>query len=294
MKPPPFAYHDPTTVGDVVALLGKLPNAKLLAGGQSLMPMLNMRFVLPDHVIDLNRVEGVSYIREGTGVLDIGAMTRQRDLEFSDLVRRRCPLMIEAIRLVGHRQTRNRGTLGGSLCHLDPSAELVSVAAAVDATMVVAGPNGTREIAFAAFPVAYMTPSIEPDELLTAARFPLWPEGHGYGFVEFARRHGDFAIVSGAALLTEDATGRITRASVTLSGMGAAPIRATDVERALIGNAPDDKLLREICESCRKFEAIDDVHAPASYRQHLATVMARRALEQARGRLASRAAATAH
>jgi len=294
MKPPPFAYHDPTTVGDVVALLGKLPNAKLLAGGQSLMPMLNMRFVLPDHVIDLNRVDGVSFIREDASALDIGAMTRQRDLEFSDLVRRRCPLMIEAIRLVGHRQTRNRGTLGGSLCHLDPSAELVSVAAAVDATLAVAGPNGTREIAFAAFPVAYMTPSIEPDELLTAARFPHWPEGHGYGFVEFARRHGDFAIVSGAALLTEDAAGRITRASVTLSGMGAAPIRATDIERALIGNAPDDKLLREICESCRKFEAIDDVHAPASYRQHLATVMARRALEQARGRLASRTAATAH
>lgn len=294
MKPPPFAYHDPTTVADAVALLGKLPNAKLLAGGQSLMPMLNMRFVLPDHVIDLNRIEDLSFIREAGGALEIGAMTRQRDLEFSDLVRRRCPLMIEAIQLVGHRQTRNRGTLGGSLCHLDPSAELVSVAAAVDATMVVAGPNGNREIAFADFPVAYMTPSIEPHELLIAARFPLWPERHGYGFVEFARRHGDFAIVSGAALLTEDAGGRITRASVTLSGMGAAPIRAAEVERALIGNAPDDKLLREICETCRSFDAIDDVHAPASYRQHLATVMARRALEQARGRLPSRAAAAAH
>src|SRR5436305_12379637 len=200
MKPPPFSYHDPRTVGDVVGLLGRLDNAKLLAGGQSLMPMLNMRFVLPDHVIDLNRVEGLSFIRDNDGALEIGAMTRQRELEFSDLVARRCPLMHEAIRLVGHRQTRNRGTLGGSLCHLDPSAELVSVAAALDAMVVVSGPNGQREIDFASFPVAYMTPAIEPNELLTAARFPHWPERHGYAFVEFARRQGDFALVSAAAV----------------------------------------------------------------------------------------------
>src|ERR1700758_3444540 len=152
MKPPPFSYHDPRTVADVVGLLGRLENAKLLAGGQSLMPMLNMRFVLPDHVIDLNRAEGLSFIRDVDGALEIGGMTRQRDLEFSDVVARCCPLMTEAIRLVGHRQTRNRGTLGGSLCHLDPSAELVSVAAAVDATVAVAGKDGTRNIAFSDFP----------------------------------------------------------------------------------------------------------------------------------------------
>ncbi len=161
MKPPPFSYHDPRTIDDVVGLLGRLDNAKLLAGGQSLMPMLNMRFVLPDHVIDLNQVEGLSFIRESNGALEIGAMTRQRDLEFSDLIRRRCPLMHEAILQVGHRQTRNRGTLGGSLCHLDPSAELVSVAAALDATVTVQGRTAAREIAIRAFPVAYMTPAIE-------------------------------------------------------------------------------------------------------------------------------------
>ena len=138
MKPPLFSYHDPRSTADVVGLLASLDNAKLLAGGQSLMPMLNMRYVLPDHVIDLNRVEGLSHIRERDGALDIGAMTRQRDIEFSDLVRERCPLMHEAVRQVGHRQTRNRGTLGGSLCHLDPSAELVSVAAALDAKISVA------------------------------------------------------------------------------------------------------------------------------------------------------------
>jgi len=287
MKPPPFSYHDPRTISDAVALLGRLENAKLLAGGQSLMPMLNMRFVLPDHIIDLNRVEGLSFIREHNSALEIGAMTRQRELEFSDLVRKRCPLMHEAILQVGHRQTRNRGTLGGSLCHLDPSAELVSVAAALDATVTVQGPNGTREVAIDAFPVAYMTPAIEPNEIVTMVRFPLWPQPHGHGFVEFARRHGDFAIVSAAALLTEDGAGKITRASVTLGGMGAAPVRASAVEQALVRNRPDDTLLREICETCRKFEAVDDVHAPATYRQQLATVMSRRALERARSRLPS-------
>jgi carbon-monoxide dehydrogenase medium subunit len=291
MKPPPFRYHDPRTIGEVVGLLGRLENAKLLAGGQSLMPMLNMRFVLPDHVIDLNRTEGLAFIRETDGALEIGGMTRQRELEFSDVVRLRCPLMDEAIQLVGHRQTRNRGTLGGSLCHLDPSAELVSVAAALDATVIVTGPKGRREIAFAAFPLAYMTPAIEPDEVLTAARFPDWPKGHGHAFIEFARRHGDFAIVSAAALLLEDGAGRITRASLTIGGLGTAPIRATEVEQALVGQVPRDKLLREACESCRQHEAIEDVHAPASYRQHLAAVLSRRALEQARARLPSRAAA---
>jgi len=293
MKPPLFSYHDPRAIREVVELLARLDNAKLLAGGQSLMPMLNMRFVLPDHVIDLNRVEGLSFIREANGALEIGGMTRQRDLEFSDLVRERCPLMAEAIRLVGHRQTRNRGTLGGSLCHLDPSAELVSVAAVLDATVTVAGPNGSREIAFADFPVAFMTPAIELNELLTAVRFPVWPQDHGYAFVEFARRHGDFAIVSAAVLLVEDSAGKIQRASVVIGGMGTVPIRAVELAQALIGQVPDDKLLREACETCRKFEAIDDVHAPASYRQHLAAVLSRRALEQARARLPSRVAAAA-
>jgi carbon-monoxide dehydrogenase medium subunit len=200
-------------------------------------------------------------------------------------------LVAEAIALVGHRQTRNRGTLGGSLCHLDPSAELVAVAAVLDATVMVQGAAGRREVPFAAFPVAYMTPAIEPNELVTAVRLPIWPKGHGFAFVEFARRHGDFAIVSAAALLAEDGAGRIVRAAVIIGGIGMVPIRAAALEQALVGQAPDDKLLREACETCRQFDAIDDVHAPASYRQHLATVLSRRALEQARARLPSRAGA---
>jgi aerobic carbon-monoxide dehydrogenase medium subunit len=286
MKPPAFSYHDPRSIADAVGLLASLDNAKLLAGGQSLMPMLNMRFVLPDHVIDLNRIGGLSYIREENGAIEIGAMTRQRDIEFSEVVGARCPLMHEAIAQVGHRQTRNRGTLGGSLCHLDPAAELVAVAATLDATVTVAGKDGTRSIAFADFPVAYMTPAVDPDELLVGARFPCWSERHGSAFVEFSRRHGDFAIVSAAALIEEDGAGKVTRASVTLGGMGPAPVRARDIERALIGEKIDDKRLRELCEPLRKLEAMDDIHAPASYRRQLATVLSRRALLKAHGRLA--------
>jgi carbon-monoxide dehydrogenase medium subunit len=286
MKPPSFSYHDPRTTADVIALLGRLENAKLLAGGQSLMPMLNMRYVLPDHLIDLNRVDGLRYIRKTDGAIEIGAMTLQRDIEFSDVVRTRCPLMHEAIAQVGHRQTRNRGTLGGSLCHLDPAAELVAVAAALDAKLSIAGKNGARTIDFAAFPLAYMTPALEPEELLTGVTFPCWRPGHGFAFVEFSRRHGDFAIVSAAALIEEDKDGKLTHVSLTLGGMGPAPVRAHDVERALIGEKPEEKRLREICESLRALEAVDDIHAPISYRQQLATVLSRRALLKAHERVA--------
>src|SRR5262249_14460319 len=146
MKPPPFRYHDPKTVSEAVGLIASLENTKLLAGGQSLMPMLNFRFVQPDHIVDLNRVEGLSYIREAGGMLEIAAMPPQREPEFSDAVRARWPIMHEALLQVGHRQTRNRGTIGGSLCHLDPAAELVSLATAYDATATIVSPNGQREL----------------------------------------------------------------------------------------------------------------------------------------------------
>jgi aerobic carbon-monoxide dehydrogenase medium subunit len=285
MKPPPFSYHDPRAVADVVALLARVENAKLLAGGQSLVPMLNMRYVQPDHVIDLNGVEGLSYLRLAGDALEIGAMTRQRDIEFSEVVRARCPLMHEAILQVGHRQTRNRGTLGGSLCHLDPAAELVAVAMALGATVGITGPKGRRELPFAEFPAGYMTPALAPDELLADVRFPLWAKGHGHAFVEFSRRHGDFAVVSAAALLEADRSGRITRASVVVGGAGPVPVRAREVERALVGNRLSDPLLGEACESLRAIDAVGDVHAPASYRQQLAVVLARRALKTAHSRI---------
>jgi carbon-monoxide dehydrogenase medium subunit len=285
MKPPPFRYYDPSTVEEAVGLLGQLENAKLLAGGQSLMPMLNFRYVLPDHLIDLNRIASLSYIREDNGVLELGGMTRQRDIEFSAVVKARFPILHEAILNVGHRQTRNRGTIGGSLCHLDPSAELVTMAAAHDAVVTIAGPNGTREVPFTEFPLGFMTTAVEANEVLTKVRFPRWPSGHGYGFVEFSRRHGDFAIASAAALLETDGNGKIARASLTLGGVSVVPVRMREVEKKLVGETPSEELFRRLCEECRNLDAIEDVHAPASYRQHLAAVMSRRALVAAMGRV---------
>jgi carbon-monoxide dehydrogenase medium subunit len=287
MKPPPFTYHDPRSIEDAVALLAEKENAKLLAGGQSLMPMLNMRFVLPDDVIDINLIDGLSYIREDGDDLVFGGMTRQRDIEFSDLVARRCPLMKEAILNVGHRQTRNRGTYGGSMSHLDPSAELPSVSMAQDAIITVQKKGGSRDIAMVDFPMAYMTPSFELDEMVTDIRVPLWPEGHGYAFVEFARRHGDFAITSSAVLIDVDGGGKITRASVTVGGVGPSPLRVFAVEDGLVGETGSVELFTEIAEKCREIDAMEDVYAPAWYRQHLAAVLTRRALGKAFSRAAN-------
>lgn len=285
MKPPPFTYHDPRTIPEVLDLLAEKDNARLLSGGQSLMPMLNMRYVLPDDVIDLNRVGGLSGIEAANGSLDIAGMTRQRDIEFSDVVASRCPIMTEAILQVGHRQTRNRGTLGGSLAHLDPSAELPAVAMALDAAIHVESKRGKRDIAMADFPAGYMTPSIELDEMVTGATFPLWEEGHGYAFIEFARRHGDFAIVSAGALMTTDGAGKVDRVSIVVSGVGPSPLRCTDAERMILGQTPELELFREAAETARAFDAMEDIHAPSSYRQHLAAVLSRRALEKAQTRL---------
>jgi aerobic carbon-monoxide dehydrogenase medium subunit len=281
MKPPAFQYHAPETIEQVVGLLASLENNRLLAGGQSLMPMLNMRYALPDHIIDLNRVKGLASISSTDTELLIGAMTRQRDIEFSAEIARRCPIMTEAIGYVGHRQTRNRGTIGGSLCHLDPSAELVTLCAALDATVSAVGPQGTRHILFKDFPVGYMTSALQSDECLTMIRIPLWPQGHGYGFVEFARRHGDFAIVSAAALLEIDATATIKRAAVALGGVGYAPRRVGEIEMALLGKTPTSELWAEVAKMCDKIDALDDIHASSSYRRRLAVVMTRRALQAA-------------
>lgn len=285
MKPPPFSYHDPRSVAEAVQLLSTLENPKLLAGGQSLMPMLNMRFVLPDHVIDLSKIDGLAYIRETAGALEIGAMTRQHDIEFSELIATKHPLLREGILNVGHRQTRNRGTIGGSLCHLDPAAEQVLVCLASDATVTAAGPGGERAIPFREFPLAYMTPNLEPDEMLIGIKIPLWPAGHGYSFLEFARRHGDFAVVSAAALLDVDAGGIIKRAAVALGGVAAVPLRMDAVEAQLVGQKASEELFRSAAETCRAIDAVADVHATVEYRQHLAAVLTRRALVQALSRV---------
>ena len=289
VKPHLFRYYDPRSLDEALDLIADQENVKLLAGGQSLMPMLNMRFALPDHVVDINGIEELAYIRETGSRIEIGAMTRQHDLETSVLLQQRCPLMIEALHQVGHRATRNRGTIGGSLCHLDPAAELPLAAAALDATIRVRSRQGERSISMADFPAFYMTPSIEPDEMVTSIAFEPWPAGHGHGFVEFARRHGDFAIVAAAALLEVAADGVVTRASVTLGGVGPAPLRCETAESALVGKRATTALFREVAEMGRAIDAMDDVHASSMYRQHLAVELTHRALDRAFGRAFDRA-----
>jgi carbon-monoxide dehydrogenase medium subunit len=291
MKPSQFQYHDPSELADACQLLTTLENAKLLAGGQSLMPMLNMRFVFPDHVVDLNRIEELSYVREADGRVQIGAMTRQRTLEHSELIRSRCPIMSEALVQIGHRQTRNRGTIGGSLCHLDPAAELPAVAMALEATVHARSVRGERAISMNEFPAYYMTPAIEADEIVTSIDFEPWPAGHGYAFAEYARRHGDFAMVSAAALLELSADGAVRRAAVVIGGAGPGPIRCAEIETAIIGTRGDSKIYEQAAQACRSLDVMEDVHASKAYRRHLAEVLTIRALHTAHDRATSGSAA---
>ena len=248
------------------------------------MPMLNFRAVTPDHLIDLNKIGELAYLRVTGDALEVGAMTRQRELERSAEVSRRCPVLHAALRHVGHRQTRNRGTLGGSLCHLDPSAELANVAALLGGTARAESRRGQRDIPFSEFAVGYLTTSLAPDELLTGVTLPLPGRRHGHAFVEFARRHGDFAIVAVSALIALDAHGGIADADLAISGLGPTPARLPQVEHALRGQRPDAALFQSAASHADKLDAMADPYVTADYRRHLARVLIRRALEQAAAR----------
>ena len=284
MKPAPFAYHDPRSVKEAVELLARHENAKLLAGGQSLGPMLNFRFVMPDHLIDLNRIAELAYIRAGADGLEIGAMTRQRALERSEEVKRSCPAMLEALHWVGHMATRNRGTLGGSLAHLDPSAELPGICALYDASLSVAGPQGTREIAIADWGVSFMTSALAPDEVLTGVTLKPWREPHGHAFVELARRHGDFAISGVGCLLALDGKGQARRVALSLVGLTNAPLRLAAAEKLLAGQAIDARSIAAAAAEAGKIDALGDAHVSAAYRKRIAGVLVGRALKTAAAR----------
>jgi carbon-monoxide dehydrogenase medium subunit len=281
MKPPPFRYHDPRTLSDALALLGSLENAKLLAGGQSLAPMLNFRYVLPDNLIDLNRVAELAYVKVEGRRVKVGAMTRQRALERDASLARVCPIMREALREVGHFQTRNRGTIGGSLAHLDPAAELPGVMALYDAVLEVAGPGGKRSVRMAEWGRGYMTPNLQANELLTGISWDAWEGPHGHAFVEFARRRGDFAIVGVGCLLALERNQSVKRAAISIVGVGYAPVRLTTAENALAGKPLDLELA---AGEARKVEAKSDLYASAAYRQRLAGVLTARALRTAHER----------
>jgi carbon-monoxide dehydrogenase medium subunit len=281
VKPSRFVLHIPHTLREALELIDALPNARLVAGGQSLMPMLNMRLAAPDHLVDLNRIAALSAIREEPPDVVFGAMTRQRDVELSPLVGERLPLLLEAIVNVGHRQTRNRGTIGGSLCHLDPSAELPAVAMAMDAMLTVTSKRATRTMSMASFAKGLMTTALANDEVLVDVRLRPWAPGHGWCFVEFARRHGDFAIVAAAAMVELDRARRITRISLTLGGVGPVPLRLLDAEKALLGGVGDDAALEIAGSHAGRCEAMSDPAYPSWYRQRLAQRLLLQAMRSA-------------
>jgi carbon-monoxide dehydrogenase medium subunit len=285
VKPAPFKYHDPRSLQDLVALLARHENAKLLAGGQSLGPMLNFRYVMPDHLIDLNRIPELAYIRNDGDMLEVGAMTRQRALERSEDVRRACPVMVEALRSVGHIATRNRGTIGGSLSHLDPAAELPGVCLLHDATLTVAGSKGVRKVGAADWGVSFMTPNLEPDEALIGISLKTWREPHGHAFVEIARRHGDFAMAGVGCLLALDRNGAASRVALSLVGVTSVPLRLSAAEKSLTGSDLSSEALRAAASEIDRLDALDDAHASAAYRKRLAGVLLRRALSVAASRI---------
>jgi carbon-monoxide dehydrogenase medium subunit len=280
VKSAPFTWHRPESVTRAVELLSTLDNARIIAGGQTLMPMLAMRYAYVDHLIDVNAIPGLDRITLEGDEVCIGALVRQRDIEQSPLIRQHAPLMVEAYQWVGHIQTRNRGTFVGSVCNLDPASEQPALAAIFNATIVAVGPRGERRIPFNEFACGFMTTSIEPDEMVTQIRLRIWKEPHGYAFEEFARRHGDFAIVGSAVMVSVDAQRSIARAEAVLCGIGGQPHRL-ELADMLHGRAADANLARLAANRAGEIDAISDTSASAAYRKRLASTVTERALVRA-------------
>jgi aerobic carbon-monoxide dehydrogenase medium subunit len=283
MKPPVFDYHAPTTVEEAIALLGRYGGeAKLLAGGQSLMPLLNFRLSRPAAIVDLNTIPSLAYIREEDGEIRFGAMTRQRTIEFSDVVRQRVPLLTEATALVGHLPIRTRGTIGGSLAHADPSAEYPAVVTALDGTVVVRGPRGERALRPAELFQSYLTTSLAADEVLVEVRLPAMAAGAGFAFEEFSRRHGDFAIVGVAAMLVGDGE-RCRTARLATAGAGPTPARLRSAEEILERDGLSETAIEAAAHRAAELvEPDSDIHASAAYRRNLTRVLTGRALRRAK------------
>ena len=277
MKAPPFKYHAPSTLADALSLLSAMPNARVLAGGQSLMPMLNLRVAGPEHLIDLNQIAELRQLKRDGDHIITGAMCTQRSVERSDLVAQLCPLLHQAVLHIGHQQTRNRGTIGGSLAHLDPGAELPVIAAALNAEIEIANQSGTRKVAFSDFAQGYLTNCLEADEIVTAIRWSIAPPSSGAAFHEFNRRPADFAIVSAAVEIVLNAKGAISSAKIALGGIQGAPLVLSDA--TLIGQTQIDPetaqtLLRGVdCDG-------DDLYPP-DFRHEIAGVFLQRALNEA-------------
>ncbi|HXV82831.1 MAG TPA: xanthine dehydrogenase family protein subunit M [Candidatus Binatia bacterium] len=288
MKPAPFEYFAPEKIEDAVELLSRHgEDGKILAGGQSLMPLMNLRLARPRTVIDINRVSALDYIaKEADGELAIGSLTRQRFLERSAVVKGQNPLLAATMPLIGHFQIRNRGTMGGSLVHADPAAELPAVSLALEAELVVKGARGDRTIPAGEFFLGTMTTAIEPTELLTEIRFPRWRVGSGWAIEEIARRRGDFAIVGVVVLLQLDHTGLCEKTRIALFGVGDRPVRVVRGEETLRGHRPDPKIFGEAAHAAAaELDPVSDVHASGEYRKEVAACLIQRALQTALRRL---------
>jgi aerobic carbon-monoxide dehydrogenase medium subunit len=282
MKPAAFVYHSPTTISEAVSLLAELgESGRPLAGGQSLVPLMNFRLANPEHLVDINDLTELSYVRRDGDWLAVGAMTRQSQLERSPEAAGSVPLLTEAVRLVAHPPIRHRGTVGGSIAHADPAAELPTVALAMDAEMVIASVGGERVQRAAEFFKGPYETDLQPGELLTEVRLHIPAAGVGTAFLEFTRTHANFAVVGVAALARLDG-GVIREASIALCGVGGVPVRASAAEGLLVGQALSADLISAAADAASEgLKPASDVHGSAGYRVKIARVYVRRALELA-------------
>ena len=291
MKPAQFEYNDPRTVDEALDLLALHGDeCKVLAGGQSLVPLMNFRLARPARLIDINGIDTLSYIRRDSGRLVIGAMTRHTHLEHSEEVAERWPLLTEAIGWVGHGQIRNRGTIGGSVAHADPAAELPAAFAALDASFEIRSKRGSRNLSWKEFFVSEFTTALAPDELVTAVEVPAQDASTGAAFVEYARRHGDFALGGAAVTVKVSRDGRCESATIALLSAGPAPVRAEAAELQLQGAKFDESTIRAASvEAVRGLRPTSDLHGSSEYRISLLRTMTERALTKAAQRARSSA-----
>lgn len=283
MKPAPFEYVKPQTIDEALEVLAERgSDAKVLAGGQSLVPLMNFRLVRPQYLIDINGLADLGYVRQADGGLAIGALTRQSELLRSSLVKAQYPLLAYAAKFISHPAIRNRGTVGGSVAHADPAAELPGLFLALDAEFTARSTQGERKIPVGDLFVTYFTTSLDPTELLTEVRVPALAPNTGWGFEETSRRHGDLAVAASTVVASLGQRGVCERIAIALSGVGEVPIRAQGAEAVLVGNTPTDSLIREAAAKVvEDIEPESDVHATADYRRHVATVLTARALKRA-------------
>jgi carbon-monoxide dehydrogenase medium subunit len=283
MKLPPLEYACPTTLSEAVALLASRDgDAKAIAGGQSLMPMMAFRIATPSLLVDLRKLSELRGIKISADGVRLGAMVRWRDIEDDKQLATAHPLLKAAVEHIAHYQIRNKGTVGGSVAHADPAAEMPGIVVTCDAEISVMGKSGLRVIAAADFFQGVLTTALEPDEIITEIKLPAWPAKRRWGFQEFSRRRGDFAMAAAALFYDLDASGKASNAHVGIIGVGDLPVRLPEVEAVLNGNAIDEATIARAAEvTSATVNAQQDIHASAAYRRSLAGTMVERALQNA-------------